>query len=142
MAAYNKFQDFVEHVNEGVHSLDVEVLKVYLSNVLPSASLDILKADLAEFAGGTGYTAGGHTLTVSSSAHTTGTYKIVVADVTITAGAGGIAAIQYAVLYNDTPASPLDPLIAWWDNGTPITLADGESVTLDFDAANGVFQMT
>ena len=34
----------------------------------------------------------------------------------------GIAPFRYAVLYNDSPASPDNPLIAIWDCGSPITL--------------------
>jgi hypothetical protein len=141
MATYNKFQVFVENVNEGVHNLAANTLKIMLTNSAPVAT-NTVKANLTEISAGFGYTAGGHTVTITSSAHTTGTYKIVGTDLTITATGGSIGPFQYAVLYNDTPTSPADPLIAWWNNGTPITLADGESVTINFDDANGIFQMT
>lgn len=50
MATYNKFQDFVEQLGKGVHQLHAagHVLNIYLSNAVPSASLDAVKADLAE----------------------------------------------------------------------------------------------
>jgi hypothetical protein len=44
------------------------------------------------------------------------------------------------VLYNDTPTSPADPLVGWWDYGSSITLLDTETFTVDFDGTNGVIQ--
>ena len=39
---------------------------------------------------------------------------------------------RYAVVYNDTPTSPADPLVCYWDYGSEVTLQDGESFTVDF----------
>ena len=46
------------------------------------------------------------------------------------------------MLYNDDPTSPADPLIGYLDYGADITLADGESLLLDFSAANGILQIS
>jgi hypothetical protein len=138
MASYNKFNAFVEHLAEKVHNLGADTLKVYLSNATPDAAADSVKADLAEISAGGGYSAGGNTPSITSSAQTSGTYKLVLADTVFTASGGTIGPFRYAVLYNDTPTSPADPLIAWWDYGSAITLADGETFTVDFDASNGV----
>jgi hypothetical protein len=140
LAAFNKFQAFVENVAEKVHNLQSDTLKVLLTNTAPVAT-NAVKADLTEIAAGNGYTAGGTAATVSSSAQTTGTYKLVLADVVFTAAGGSIGAFRYAVLYNDTPTSPADPLIGWWDYGSSITLADTETFTVDFDGTNGVLQI-
>lgn len=137
MAAFNKFQAFVEHLAEKVHNLGSDTLKVMLTNTAPAAANSV-KADLTEIAAGNGYTAGGATATISASAQTSGTYKLTLADVVFTAAGGSIGPFRYAVLYNDTPTSPADPLIGWWDYGSALTLADGESLTVDFDATNGV----
>lgn len=56
-------------------------------------------------------------------------------DLTITATTGGIGPFRDVVLYNDTPTSPADPLIGNWDYGAEVTLADGESFTVDFGAS-------
>jgi hypothetical protein len=137
MAAFNKFNSFVEALAEKVHNLGSDTLKVYLSNATPSASADLVKADLAEISAGNGYTAGGNQATISSSSQTSGTYKLVLADpATWTASGGSIGPFQYAVLYNDTAAN--DELIGWWDYGSAVTLNAGETFTVDFDASTGV----
>jgi hypothetical protein len=137
MATFNKFHSFVEALAEKVHNLGSDTLKVYLSNATPSASADLVKADLAEISAGNGYTAGGNQATISSSSQTSGTYKLVLADpATWTASGGSIGPFQYAVLYNDTAAN--DELIGWWDYGSAVTLNAGETFTVDFDASTGV----
>lgn len=140
MAAFNKFNQFVEDVAEKVHNLGADTLKVLLTNTAPVATNSV-KANLTEITAGNGYTAGGTAATISASAQTSGTYKLTLADVVFTASGGSIGPFRYAVLYNDTPTSPADPLIGWWDYGSSITLADGENFTVDFDATNGVLTL-
>lgn len=111
-----------------------------LTNTAPVATNSV-KADLTEISAGNGYTAGGTQATVSSSAQTSGTYKLVLADVVFTASGGTIGPFRYAVIYNDTPTSPADPLIGWWDYGSARTLQSGESFTVDFNASTGVFTL-
>jgi hypothetical protein len=137
MASFNKFHSFVEAVAEKKHNLGSDTLKVYLSNATPSAADDAVKVDLAEISAGNGYTAGGNQANITTSAQTTGTYKLVLADpATWTAAGGTIGPFRYAVLYNDTATN--DELIGWWDYESSITLAIGETFTVDFDPTNGV----
>lgn len=140
MAAFNKLQTFAEFLAEKKIDLGADVLKVMLTNTAPVAT-NSLKADITEITAGFGYTAGGTAATISSSAQTTGTYKLVLADVVFTAAGGSIGPFRYAVLYDDTSASPLKPLIGWFDYGASVTLADGESITVDFDPSTGVLQL-
>jgi hypothetical protein len=137
MASFNKFRQFVEDVAEKVYNLGADTLKSLLTNTAP-VNTNAVKADLTEIAAGNGYTAGGTAHTISSSAQSAGTYKLVLADVVFTASGGSIGAFRYDVLYDDTPTSPADPLIGWWDYGSSITLADGETFTVDCDATAGV----
>lgn len=137
MASFTKFYSFVEAMAEKSHNLGSDTLKVVLTNSAPSQSNTVL-ADITQISNGNGYTTGGATATTSSSAQTTGTYKLVVADVTWTAS-GAVGPFRYAVLYNDTATS--DELIGAWDYGSSITLASGETFTTDFDATNGVLQL-
>jgi hypothetical protein len=140
MATYNKFQPFVENLAEKVHNLGADSLRWLLTNTAPVAT-NAVKADLTEITAGNGYVAGGPTPTISSSAQASGTYKLVLADVTVTAAGGPVGPFRYAVLWNDTPTSPADPLIGWYDYGSSITLADTESFVIDADPTTGVIQL-
>jgi len=133
MASFNKFEDFVLQLGKGVHQLHAagHQLKCYLSNAAPSASLDSIKTDLAEISAGNGYTAGGAD-TANDYTEAAGTGSCTGVDIVWTAGGGTIGPFRYTALYNDTPASPLDPLISWWDYGSAITLNAGETFTVDF----------
>ena len=134
MAAAVKFQKFVRDLGLGVHNLDTGALKVYLTNAAPNAATHTVKADLADISAGNGYVAGGADIT-GVYAESGGTGTLTAADVTFTASGGTIGPVRYAVLYNDTPAPPADPLIQYWDYGSAITLADGETFTVDFGAS-------
>jgi hypothetical protein len=136
MSAYNKFNQFVEDLAKGKHNLNSDTLKVMLTNVAPVATNSI-KSNLTEISAGSGYTAGGTQATFSTGAQTSGTYKLVLNNVVVTAS-GAVGPFRYAALYNDTQASPVKPLIAWWDYGSSISLANGDTFTVAFDATNGV----
>lgn len=135
MATFNKFNAFVENVAEKVHDLSTDTLKFALTNTAPVATNSVF-ADLTEIAAGNGYTAGGTAATIDASSQTGGTYTLAsTTDVVITASGGSIGPFRYVVLYNDTPTSPADPLISYYDYGSSITLNDGESFTIDITAS-------
>lgn len=139
MATFTKFNSFVEAVAEKVHNLGSDTLKVMLTNSAPAAS-NTVKADITEISAGNGYTAGGTQASQTSSAQSSGVYKLVCSDVVFTASGGSIGPFRYAVLYNDTAAS--DELIGYWDYGSAITLTTGGTFTVDFSATNGVLTLT
>jgi len=137
MATYNKFEPFVEKLAEKAHDLGSDTLTVALTNAAnaPIAADGVL-ADLTTVA----YTnLSSRVITTSTSAQTGGTYKLVLTDLVLTASGGPVAAFRYVVIYNDTATN--DELICWHDYGSDLTLADGETLTLDFSAANGVLQI-
>lgn len=134
MAAFNKFNCFVEDLAEQKHKLDTDSLKMYLTNTLPVAANTVYNTP-ADLATSGGYTAGGGAVTVSSSAQSSGTYKLVIDDVVFTATTG-FGPFQYAVLYNDTSATK--PLIGWWNYGSAVTLGAAETFTADADPTNGI----
>ena len=126
MATYTKFQCFVEDLAHGVHDLETDAITVALSNTAPSASADAVLGDITTVS-----TANldDVTPTVSSSSQTSGTYKLVVADLTMTAS-GAVGPFRYVIIYNDTAAN--DPLICFFDYGSEVTLAKDDTFKLDF----------
>jgi len=140
LAAYNKFNQFVQDLATKVHNLNSDTLKIALTNTAPAATNAIL-SDITEIGAGNGYTTGGLTATFSSGAQTSGTYKLVLADVTFTASGGSFNTFRYAVLYNATQTTPNKPLICWFDYGAAVTLTSGNSFTVDLDQANGLFTL-
>lgn len=135
MAAFTKFQPFVEALAEKKHNLGSDTLKVALTSSAPSVANAIL-TDITEIS----YTnLSSRTITTSTSAQTSGTYKLVLADLTLTASGGSVAAFRYIVLYNDTATN--DDLIGYYDYGASVTLTDGNSITIDFDGSAGVLTL-
>ena len=137
MATYTKFYPFVENQLLSKIDWDSDTFKVMLCNTAPVQTNGV-KADLTEITGGgsTGYTAGG-TATTISVVRSSGTETISGTEVVFTGGATGMGPFRYAVLYDDTIASPVvDPLVAFWDYGSSISLASGETFTVKFNNAS------
>ncbi|QGH73336.1 MAG: hypothetical protein [Siphoviridae sp. cttb18] len=136
MASYNKFQPFVEKLAEKAHNLGSDTLTVALTTAAnaPVATNGVL-ADLTQIA----YTnLSSRAITTTTSSQSSGTYKLVLADLVLTAS-GAVATFRYVVIYNDTATN--DELIGWYDYGDNVTLANGDTFTLDFDATNGFIQI-
>jgi hypothetical protein len=137
MATFNKFNSFTEAVAEKVHNLGSDTLSLFLcsSANAPVAGNTVL-ANITQIS----YTnLSSRTLTVSSSSQTSGTYKLVIADKTLTASGGSVATFRYVGIYNDTATN--DELICWYDNGSDVTLTDGQSFVIDFDGTNGLLTL-
>lgn len=139
MSAYNKFNVFVSDLAQKVHNLGSDTLKIMLTDVAPVAT-NTVKANITEITAGNGYVAGGMTATLVSDVDTAGVYKLILAQVSLTASGGSVAQFRYAVLYNSTTAS--GNLIAYFDNGAEINLTNGNTFTVALDQTNGVFTLT
>lgn len=130
MAAYNKINQFVQDLAHKVHNLSSDQCVVALCAAAnaPVATNTVL-ANLTQIS----YTnLSSRNLTVTTSAHSSGTFTQLFADLVLSASGGAVATFRYVVIYNDTPTSPADPLICWYDYGSNLTLASGESLTIDF----------
>jgi hypothetical protein len=137
MPTLTKFYSFVEAIHEKKHNLGSDTLKVLLTNTAPSLS-NTQKSDISgELSTASGYTAGGATVTITSSAQSSGLYTLIATDVTWTASGGSIGPFRYAVFYNDTATN--DELIGYLDYGYSVTVASGQTFTLDFDAVSGLY---
>lgn len=133
MAIFNKINSFVEFLAEKAIDLSAN-LKVALTNTAHTSTWDEV-ADLTEIS----YTnCSARTLTVSASSQTSGTYKLVITDLVLTAS-GTVGPFRYVYIFDD--ASTTDKLICYFDYGSSITLNNGDTFTLDFDATNGLLQI-
>jgi len=129
MASYNKFNQTVEDWLHGVYTSDTDQFTVALTAAAnaPVATNNVL-ADLTEIS----YTnLSSRNLTTATSSETSGTYTQLFNDLVLTAS-GAVATFRYVVIYNNTPTSPADPLLCWYDYGSDLTLASGETLTIDF----------
>lgn len=138
MATYVKFNATIEHIYEGVHNFATGALTVVLlthANI-PTYTTNAVLADITPI---TMTNLSGRVLTQSSSSQTSGTYKLVIADLVLTASAA-VPTFRHVVIYNDTPTSPADPLVCGFDHGSDVTLATAETYTLDMDGSAGLIQ--
>lgn len=137
MAAFNKINSFPEVLAEKGHNLQSDSFVVALCAAANApVATNTQLSNLTQVA----YTnLSSRALTVSSSSQSSGTYKWVLADLTLSASGGSVAAFRYIVIYNDTATN--DELVGWYDYGSDLTLANGESLLLDFDGTNGVIQI-
>lgn len=138
MASYNKFNSFPGQLLRAVHNFATHTFKVALTNTAPVATNQNI-GDITQVAATGGYASGGYVLDSVTITESNGTAKVSIADEVITAAGGTIGPFRYAVAYNSTAVN--GPLICFYDYGSSVTLADGESFTLDFDGANGVFTL-
>jgi hypothetical protein len=143
MAAYVKYFVFVEDVMNKVHDLlgttpatDCDKLRVALSNTAGDIAQTLVTlSQITQIANGNGYDTGGLPLTLglNSGVRSSGTFTLTGTKQVWTSSGAGMAQFQYVILYNDTPTSPADPLIASWNYGSPLTLAVGETFTVKFN---------
>ncbi len=135
MVAANKFQPFVEHVAEGRINLGADPAVLILCNASPDATDGVYTdlADDSEITNGNGYLTGGIPVNYTSSGQSGGTYNLVMEDFTLTANGGSVGPFRYIVLAFRGLDSPSETYLGlYWDYGSNLTLANGESVTFDF----------
>ena len=133
MATFNRTNQFTEDMGKGVHVFGTHQLKVALTNTAPTAAnatYAALTSPLAttNLSGGTPFN-----VTTTSYTQSAGVASLVLADLTLTA-TGAVGPFRYVALYNDTPTSPADPLIGWYDYGSSVTMANTETFTINFAA--------
>ena len=131
MSEFVKIHSFVENLAEKKIDLSGASLTVALTNTAHEDAWDEL-ADLTQVA----YTnCSSRVITVSASSQTSGTYKLVCDDLTLTA-TGEVGPFRYIYIYDDSSTG--DKLICYYDYSSSITLASGDTFKLDFNQSSGV----
>jgi len=129
MATYNKFEQTVEDWQEGVYSASTDQFIIALTtNANAPTATDSVLTDLTQISYAN---LSSRNLTTATSGQTGGIFTQLFSDLVLTAS-GAVATFRFVVIYNDTPTSPADPLLAFYDFGSDLTLVSGESLTIDF----------
>jgi hypothetical protein len=144
--AWDVFDKFKEYTGDGTIDLDGDTFKIVLCSSTSNAATQTLQlyASLTEeLSTANGYTNGGAALTSVTWTESAGTVTFDSADPSWTASGGSITA-RFAVVYDDTPTSPADPLCfsCLMDNSpADVTVTDGNTLTIQIHA-NGYFQVS
>lgn len=139
MSNFVKVNSFIEAVHEKKHNLSSDTIKCMLTNTAGSATWT-QKSDVTDLSTANGYTAGGATLSGIISSQASGVYYFICSDISWTASGGSIGPFRTAVFYNDTATN--DEILGYIDWGYSLTVASGQTFTLDIDAVNGLFYNT
>jgi hypothetical protein len=131
MASYVKYESGAEKIaNKEVDLFGTtDTLKVVFHNDAPTVATDDELADLTPVTG-TGFASPDIDNDATRSG---GTVTVTAVDKVLTAGAGDWTAGRYISLYDDTATG--DPLLGYWDYASSVTLASGETFTVNFGAS-------
>jgi hypothetical protein len=144
-SAYNKFYPFTQALASGNHNFNGGSYHLMLSNSIYSNTANSYVGGTAslqaqEIPAGNNYPAGGPSITVSMVQNNTpgsANTKIMTTDLTIVA-TGTVGPFQYSALYGGTG----NGAVGWFDIGGQVTLNIGDTITLNFDQANGLMQVS
>ena len=138
MATYLAFDQFVEDMAEKHQDLGSDQIETALTNTVPTDGMVDLAA-ITEIAYGN---ISARAITTTSSAQTAGVYKLTLTDLVLTAS-GAVPTFQWVVIFNQDSTTPTaNRLIGRYDHGSAVTLANGETYTLDFDDSGGFITVT
>lgn len=145
MASFNLINDWLDNLHEDVDAASDQFM-IALTNTAPGAETtpptgdgDGILGNITEVA----YTnLSTRNITTTSSSQTGGTYELILQDITLTSTVGSTGPFQYVYVYDDTVATPVKPLICYYDYGSALTLQADESLNIDFDGTNGLYQLS
>ena len=135
MADYSTIDKFILNLGNKVFSLGSDQFKIALTNTAPTKATDNQYSDLTSplpttnLSGATPFN-----ITTTSHTQTSGTSKLILDDLTLTA-TGAVGPFRYIVIYSDTATN--DELIGYYDYGSSISLADTDTFTVNFDGSAG-----
>lgn len=124
--SFNKFQPGVEGIVEGINAgTDTFVIKL-------ASAVNAAAGTFTEVANGNGYTTGGNTCGTNSTAtQSGGTYTVTLSNPATWTASGAVGPFQYAVLVDSTAGVN----IGYWDYGSPISLASGDTFQFTFSTS-------
>lgn len=140
------FEEFSLNIGDGTHDLDADTFKLALITTLPTAAATTpALGDFTEVSG-TGYTAGGETLTTTwTEAGGTSAFRHTGGTITWTQDGAGPTNIVAGLIYNDTNVGKeaICFIDFTTDGGTtPISLQDGDITWTPEAAQNRIFELS
>lgn len=145
MATFNLINDWLDNSQEDVDNAS-DQFTIALSNTAPGSEGTPPTGDGAGVLANVTQIAytnlSSRTITTTSSSQTGGTYKLILQDITLTSSGGSTGPFRYVYVYDETPTTPADPLVCYYDYGSNLTLNDGESLNVDFDDTNGLYTLS
>lgn len=139
------YNDVKEQLGKKVHNFTADTIKVTLhTGYTPNIDTHQVWADVSatEYGSGSGYTPGGKTLAnVTVTQDNTNNRMVIDADDVTWPSLGALspATPSHAIIWNDTPTSPADPLIGYMELGT--TATNGGDYTIQWNAT-GIATLT
>jgi hypothetical protein len=150
MATFTKINDWILNLSNADIDINADTLQFKLTNTAfasetpnPTTDTNGIAANATDIS----YTNYTDDMTVDrvlegvSSTQTAGVYTLDANDIVITASGGALATFQYLYLFDQTGATPVDPLMGAWDHGSAISLANGEAATITWNAS-GIYTIT
>ena len=129
MAAFNKFNNFIADVYNGVHDLSSDTLKIALTtHANKPISTNSILADLTTISLANLNT---DTITTVSSSQVSGVYQLILDDLIVTAS-GNVGPFRWAVIYNDSSTNK--SLVGYFDYGQDLTLTAGKTFKFNFSS--------
>jgi hypothetical protein len=137
VATYTKYNTFIENLlNKLIDAFGTtDTWRVVIHTDAPVVTTDNSLSDLTEIGNSNGYTTGGQDISFNST-RTTDTVTATATDVVWTAtggNLGGSTTGRYFSMYDDTSAA--NNLLASYDYGAIFTVAQGETMTVDYGAS-------
>ena len=130
---FNKINIFVQNLGLAGHNLSTDQLAVALSDTAPTATVTSFANEIS-YANVSG--SNPNYLTTTSWTNSSGTSKLLLASLTMTA-TGTVPQFRYIGIKDVTTSK----VIAWFDYGSEINMQNGDSITITPDGTNGLIQI-
>lgn len=131
---FHKYNLGINYVCTAAINFASDAFNLVLSAALPSATSSIYSvSNVGEISGGNGYTQGTGLPIVTPVFTPSGGISTLTGTVNPLTAAGPIGPFQYVILYDNTAGAK--PLLGWWDNGTPITMANTDTFQVTWSSS-------
>lgn len=142
MATYTKYENAIQAIADNVMDIfgTTDTFRAVIHTDAPVVATDDQLVDLTQISGVNGYTTGGED-TQNDCTRSGATLTFTAVDIVWTASGGNLGNSttgRYFSIYDDTAAG--DELLCSYDYGATFTVANGETMTMDFGA--NLFTMT